>query len=339
MQTNYAFRNLAIHSLLDFQEKEFAFCFFHYFQSRGSNAPNTFLGPEHYKKKLEQELNLYEDALRHFKKEIDQVIHTTNQLAINQYIEYIKNFRLLLCNIGHEFIQDKINTWNSENMITYENKIEQETIRFFQSENRKMEHLQEYEMPESSYWALALSTPMANLKKTNKAINYNFYYSDEIPSLIDLDYIPEYIKFLKYVNEKFASVVDEYITQYEKGKIVSSSTMIVNHVDFLQAVNAITTTADNKTLSSTKKQKIKWKGTPQEFVQLFAPMITHRKIYLNKESESDSDPIVKILSDTFLINKKKGQGELSAASLSTYFKEFNSNPHLITRNNGNWIVK
>ena len=55
-------------------------------------------------------------------------------------------------------------------------------------------------------------------------------------------------------------------------------------------------------------------------------MITDRSIYLNKESESDTEPIVKLLFDTFEIKKTKGDGELTVGSLSTYFKEYNAKP-------------
>lgn len=324
MQTNYVFRNLAVNNLLGFQEKDFVFDFFHYYQSHGIIKPNKFKETDYYRRKLDKKVEWYENALQSFKKEINQVIHTTHQLPINQYFEDIKKYRSWLCVIEEDKLRFKFNGWNEENYNAFIKEVEEEAEKYFQSENRKMKHLEEYDVPDYSIFGFALSTDNFGLPRTRKEINYNYFAVEEIPSLIDLTFMPEYLHFLNYVNEKFASAVDEYIDLYDRGKIVSSSTTIVNHVEVLQVAQAIVPGTNKKQLPDRNKQKIKWNRTPQEFVELFSPMITGRSIYLNKESESDTDPIVSLLYDTFEIKKAKGDGELSLTSLSTYFKEYNS---------------
>ena len=325
MQTTYAFRNLAVNSLLDFQEKEFVSDFFNYFQSKGPFRTSIFLGEDHYKEMLDHKMNWFIKNLQSFEGEINQVIHTTHQTPINQYFEELKEYREWVCNVDESKLLYTLNKWNDEVYDEFKKKVDSETEKYFQSDNRKMEHLQEYEIPDYSFINLLGGRNYLNPNK-RKEINYNYYVIEEIPEVLDLKFFPEYIHLLKYVSDKFATVADKYILQYDNGKIVSSSTVIVNHLEVLQAANAITNGTNKKELVASKKPKIKWNGTPQEFVELFAPMINSRRIFLNKESEGDTEPIVKILSETFEIKKQKGKGELMDGSLSTYFKEYNSKP-------------
>lgn len=324
MQTTYAFRNLAVSSLLNFQEKEFVNDFFNYFQCNSPLRSSIFLGEEHYKEMLDHNLNWFIKNLESFENEINQVIHTTHQTPINQYFEELKGYREWVCNVDENKLLYTLNKWNDEVYDEFKKKVDEETDKYFQSDNRKMAHLQEYEVPDYSFMSLLGGRNYLNPNK-RKEINYNYFVIEKIPELLDLKFFPEYIHLLKNASGKFATIADKYILQYDNGKIVSSSTVIVNHLEVLQAANAITTGTNMKELPSLKKQKIKWKGTPQEFVELFAPMINDRRIYLNKESEGDTEPIVKILSETFEIKKIKGKGELMDGSLSTYFKEYNSN--------------
>lgn len=75
------------------------------------------------------------------------------------------------------------------------------------------------------------------------------------------------------------------------------------------------------------KTKIVWNGSAQEFVAHFAPLIQSRQLFLEAKHKLDTDPIVKILHQTFFIRKAKGDGEVSAGTLRTYFKEFNAGKH------------
>jgi len=83
-------------------------------------------------------------------------------------------------------------------------------------------------------------------------------------------------------------------------------------------------TPEKDTSNEQKLERIKWGGTPKEFAQTFADLITDRKLFLNKSTESDTDPLVKLFHKFFFIPKEKGSGEITSASLSTYFKEYNA---------------
>jgi hypothetical protein len=99
----------------------------------------------------------------------------------------------------------------------------------------------------------------------------------------------------------------------------------------LALVNTLAGLVQNMQTSPTtpepQKTKIAWNGSAQEFVAHFAPLIFSRKLFLEAEHKLDTDPIVKILHQTFFIRKAKGDGEITAGTLRTYFKEFNAGKH------------
>jgi hypothetical protein len=74
-------------------------------------------------------------------------------------------------------------------------------------------------------------------------------------------------------------------------------------------------------LPSAPFQKLKWEKTPKEFAQTFNKLIKDNAISL--KGESDTEPIVRVLSDMFEI-PKRGGGLLNSDSLSTYFKKSNT---------------
>lgn len=67
------------------------------------------------------------------------------------------------------------------------------------------------------------------------------------------------------------------------------------------------------------QEKIKWTGTPKEFVQTFQALIENGTLQF--KGNSDAEPIVRLLYNTFRIDKAKGEGEISLSTLSTYFKK------------------
>ena len=69
-------------------------------------------------------------------------------------------------------------------------------------------------------------------------------------------------------------------------------------------------------------QKLQWTKSSKDFVETFYKLIVNKKIALN--GNSDIDPIVRILHDTFDIPKGKGAGFLSEHSLQTYFRKEHS---------------
>lgn len=326
MKTTYAFRNLAVNSVLNFQKEEFVYDFFNYFQSKSPIRSSAFFGEETYKNKLAIKVEKYTATLQSFENEIKQVIHTTHQTVINQYFEELREYKEWLGIIDESKLSFTFSSWNDDTYAEFLKKVDEESAKYFQSENRKMKHLEEYETPDS--WSILnlLSHAQYGQPKMAKQRNYNFYTIEMIPDILDLQFFPTYVSFLTGVIEQFNSLVTKYIAQYDNGKIVSNSTVIVNHLDVLQAVNVFTPDAKKKLLPEPKRQKIKWNGTPKEFVELFAPLITDRNIYLNKESASDTEPIVKLLFDAFEIGKLKGEGDISIGSLSTYFKDYNAKP-------------
>jgi hypothetical protein len=71
-----------------------------------------------------------------------------------------------------------------------------------------------------------------------------------------------------------------------------------------------------------QRNKIKWAGTPEEFVETFAPMIHSRKLYLKSKTKSDTAPIVRTLYNTFEIHKVGDDTEIAEETLVTYFKKY-----------------
>ena len=149
-----------------------------------------------------------------------------------------------------------------------------------------------------------------------KIINHNFYCIYEKPTILFNETIKNYLKLLKYLTKIFYEAFGHSLELYENDKITASPNFIVQPFPVKE---------NHFYLPPSSQNKIKWNGSAKDFAETFANLINSRKLYLNRLNEPDTDPIVKLLHQYFFIpNAKKAGQEITASSLSTYFKEYNS---------------
>ena len=127
--------------------------------------------------------------------------------------------------------------------------------------------------------------------------------------MIDVELIDQYVTFLERTYKEFLTIADKHLMQFEACKYIGNAN--------------IPLTKTQSDIQSQNNKKITWNGSVQEFVHHFANLIIEKKIFLNSEHKSETDPIVKYLYKYFYIKKDIGdKGEISEGSLSTYFKKY-----------------
>ncbi len=311
MEIRYAFRNMTVNALLAFQEEDFVYDFFNYYQSDGPIRPSVFYGSASYENGMSHKLEWYVNDLKLFEDEIQQVIHTTNQNAINQYFEKLNEYREWLCRIDEKEVELKFNTWNETTQSEFEKKVAAESANFFQHEDRKMPHLFEHEVPD--YSMLAMFSNHYGIPKTKKVINYNFFEIKDIPQLLDLDHLPKYIKFVKDMQAKFYTLTSKYIDQYERGKIIATGTTYVSTVGQLNSYNTIVEGQQgNKQLAEHKVRQFKWNRSDIDCLELITALVELKAI-TNESGNLTRTEAIAVFENLFGMNIKDAESKLSKA--------------------------
>ncbi len=156
----------------------------------------------------------------------------------------------------------------------------------------------------------------------NRNVKYTWYGEDAPPPIIE-------VRVARFVRTQQAAV--ERLIRYAEHKInlIHASANLIEsdqRTEFffnLNQLNSADRLLENGQ-ETVPTQKVQWNGGRKEFVQLFAELIKTGKLGLGPDNTSDTEPIVRLLHSWFYIPKSKGEGEISAGTLSTYFKKFNS---------------
>nr|WP_321486090.1 hypothetical protein [uncultured Draconibacterium sp.] len=210
MKLLFPFKNIAVNTLWEFRESEFLNDFFVKFKQQHDDF---------YEDILKKQIRNYLDSLPDFENEILQIINTSNQQTINSYFHELKETVEWVCKVDSEEIEAHLKEENEKIYLKFVEKVNKKSEEYFEKEERKKYgHLEEYEAYDFHLMPIGarLRRPLPKIKKTN----YNFYCIDEIPNLIDFQFIEKYVNLLEKLTEEFKKISDKYIAKFDAGEIV-----------------------------------------------------------------------------------------------------------------------
>jgi len=210
MELIFPFKNMATNYLLEFVEEV------EFIRDYTLTQKNKYPYPENYfLKKVDYCKNRYPS----FENEILQIIQTTNQATVDIYFEELgANVKHLRERFSLENLHQIVSIWNSNLLKGFEERVEQETEKYFNDENRKREHLEEYEAIENTG---IFNQILGREPKVIKKINYNFYCIKEQPEYYGDEEIESYHVFLIELSKGYFEIADKYLTVFKKGEITS----------------------------------------------------------------------------------------------------------------------
>lgn len=159
--------------------------------------------------------------------EILQTIHTTNQNTLVYFFENLKEWLLdrRISNVNKEIIINTINQYNDKTYEEFSIRIEKKVEEYQKDPNFIREHLEEYEVEFKGSPGLFGGHILP--KPTYKKVNYKYYCILESPELIDTAYLNEYLQLVNRLIHNFKRIVNKYVSQYDTGKIVPNSSIIL----------------------------------------------------------------------------------------------------------------
>ena len=213
MRPNFPLKNMALHTLIEFQEAKFIFRYTDFIRTRDQNEEQL----------LNMDIEILELQLESMSEELNQTVQTTNDLTktflFEELKENITDFNLFT--INKEKIKEKVDKWNGEKYETFLQQIEKETEDYFQRPERKhYKHLQTYQVKNKIHPLLGWGTPLSDMIVHT---NYNIYCIETIPDLIDEQHLDDYFKLLNYALSKYQSIVKPLMKLYNEGKLTSSN--------------------------------------------------------------------------------------------------------------------
>lgn len=213
MNLIFPFKNIAFNGLLDFVEKEMVKDYFKH------------VNGEPFYDYVESRVKLYKEQIPDYENEILQIIETSSQETIDEYFsELVHNVVDAKDLVEETNIRRLVKEWNDEELKSFEKKVIEQEEKYFQSENRKLKHLEEYEETQILFPLLGYQKKIAPDRR--KRINYNFYCIEEKPDLIDESQLNQYLEFLKDLYRDFVDVAKKYGIPWEEGKVKSKLTAV-----------------------------------------------------------------------------------------------------------------
>lgn len=218
MELTFPFKNMVIHDLLRFLEPNMIVDFIATTENDGNAAQhfNTYTG-------------ILDSALPSFENELIQVIETTDQKTIDTYFERLsEEISILKQRFSLENVRSIIIKFNELSLARFDKEVGEKSNEYFKSENRKLEHLEEYEGYDSrSYLWGGRATP-------KKLTNYNFYCVEKSPNYIDTSRIDEIHQFLTGLLNKFLLISSKYGREWQAGKIKSKHAQFIKPILFVE---------------------------------------------------------------------------------------------------------
>jgi len=211
MDLVFPFKNIAVNSFLKFvQEREHISDFILTQKGEYPYSDNYFLG----------QVRSYKNNIPNYENELLQIINTTNQESIDTYFAELKdNIEYIQMEIELKEINAKVDRWNQESMIVFNENVERNSKVYFESEDRKRGHLEEYEAVD--YGGILGLTFHKNPIRIKK-INYNYYCVEEQPGLIDESFCDDYQKFVSDLADSIIEFANFYLSKYNAGDIKSN---------------------------------------------------------------------------------------------------------------------
>jgi hypothetical protein len=217
MELIFVFRNISTNNFLEFTDpKENIRDFILTKKGEYPFEENYFLGKiEHFK-----------DTLPDFENEILQTINTTDQATIDTYFaQLIDHVNYIRTKVSLEEIKRSVQEWNKESLKSFEELVEKETANYFNSDERKRKHLEEFEATDFGFSAFGLG--QTKTSKKIKKINHNYYCIEKQPELIDETYCKDYYNFIVELGNKYLEIANRYGKAHQKGEIVSKVGQII----------------------------------------------------------------------------------------------------------------
>lgn len=209
MELVFPFRNITINTLWDFFEKEKVKAYSDIKTGNDTWREEYFNG----------DIARWRDRLPNLENEILQITNTTDQKTIDEYFNSLGiQLKDLNDYLTKEYFTDKISEWNSEILNKYTELVEKKGEEYSRQENRKREHLEEYE--DWQFSGLLFGFHNSKAEKVKKT-NYNFYCIEETPDLISIDIIDEYFALVKNLFSELIEVAEKYGKPWQEGKLKS----------------------------------------------------------------------------------------------------------------------
>lgn len=210
MQPIFPRKNLAVNTLVGFRRAGTIYKFTDYF-GKPDEAKNGW-----EKEHLEWQINHLHRLIDYLKEELNQTIHTSNQLTVTTFFEELKtNIEGWdLDSVNEEDFVEISKQWNKEKYAEFLDKTKEKEVEYFNKPERtKYEHLEKYE---TSFFS-----PFSMQTTTSVVENKNFFCVEDKPELIDLVKLPKYLKILNEVTSKFNNAIAQELKLYNEGKLTS----------------------------------------------------------------------------------------------------------------------
>lgn len=221
IRLTFPFRNKTYHDIVGFYSNK---SIRDYILIQQDKYPYT----ENY---FDKDIEFYRSSLINFESELLQVINTTTQETIDIYFNELYDYANdVYKTIDIDNLRQIVLSINEKELSRYNEKIESETLEYFNDEKRKLPHLASYEAKE--YFGLS-GLHNLSIKIINR-INYNYYCVEGVPDIIDEKYIEEYYKFVRELAEEFFILIRKYIQQWKDGKIKSRQFSVNKPVLFVE---------------------------------------------------------------------------------------------------------
>ncbi|UTN04963.1 hypothetical protein L0669_03460 [Flavobacterium bizetiae] len=199
---------MAINTFIEFREAKTIFEFTDYIRRPADEKGGW------EKENLEFQLNHLQNLFEYLNEEINQIIHTSNDKTINFFFEELKSEIKYfdLSKVDKDYFKSISITYNNTIYEDFMLRItEKENSYFDQPERKKYKHLEKYSRTSYGYF----SRKMETYEEENK----NFYCVEEIPKLIDFEFLERYLEILERITEKFNESVCKEINLYDQGKL------------------------------------------------------------------------------------------------------------------------
>lgn len=135
MELNFPHKNLCVHELLCYAKSAKIKEFSDWKTGTGLHVVGFW----------EQGIEIVNLSLANFENEIQQVIHATNKESMDQYfVELNKASGFIEFEFHKKTILARVNEWNAKSPVAFSEKIKESENKYFESEDRKRKHLEEY---------------------------------------------------------------------------------------------------------------------------------------------------------------------------------------------------
>jgi hypothetical protein len=298
--------NFAIRSILNFYEIQYI-----------EDYLDFWSGKREWWKEYGQ--NWFKYALKSFERmddEIYQTIHTTNHNTQVELFELLKDWLTdyRIEQVAEKAILRQLDIENQNRLKRHEEEVEKKTEEYFQSEDRKHAHLEEYTNEVNSllqlWWHPQYKyNPWWNSPEKEKKINYNFYCIKEEPDLISDEPLSQYFELVSYLIEKFKETLRPHMEKYNAGKIACNNYVTIQALYVEQPALPPAPFGEAKATN----EQIIWQKNDTDLLEMITAL-TEIKSLQNKTGNLTRADAIKSFENFFGIEIKDAESKLVRAT-------------------------